>query len=50
MIFHYNLGKDNIVTITLNMNDKSVNIINKHFFDSFQDVIDRLKNEKNLKE
>ena len=49
MIFHYNLGKDNIVTITLNMNDKSANIINKHFFDSFQDVIDRLKNEKNLK-
>ena len=35
--------------VGLNMNDKSANIINKHFFVSFQDVIDRLKNEKNLK-
>ena len=49
MGFHYNLDRDNIVTITMDMKGKSVNVINKEFLDSFQEAINKLQNEKNLK-
>jgi len=47
--FHYNLDQNKIVTISMDMPGRSVNVINKEFFDYFQEVINKLKNEKKLK-
>ena len=49
MSFQYNLDQDDIVTITMDMPGRSINVINKDFFDSFQETIKKLKNEKKLK-
>ncbi len=49
MSFQYNIDPDDIVTITMDMPGRPVNVINKDFFDSFQEIIKKLKNEKKLK-
>ena len=38
MSLQYNLDQDNVATITMDMPGRSVNVINKEFFDSFQET------------
>ena len=49
MSFQYKSDQDDIVTITMDMPEREVNVINKDFFDYFQESISKLKNEKKLR-
>ena len=49
MSFQYKSDQDDIVTITMDMPESEVNVINKDFFDYLQESISKLKNEKKLR-
>ena len=49
MVFNYTKDKNNIVTLTMDMAEKSANLIDEDFFKSLLENIVKLENESDLK-
>ena len=49
MVFNYTKDKNNIVTLTMDMAEKSANLIDEDYFKSLLENIVKLENESDLK-
>ena len=46
-MFHYTKDSDNIITVTMDMQGRSANVINEEFGKLWLEMIERLEKEKN---
>ena len=48
MAFIYEKDEQNIVTVTMDMDGRSANVLNEEFFQLWNDAMDKLENENDL--